>query len=219
MVVLDILVISIFTIFLVLGMWKGIIGSVFKIAGIISGLVLSFIFYKNLAKFLSPFLTIFKEQNALSFILSFIMILMVTILVFLVGAKFISSILETLKIKWLDNLIGGLFALSIALIINSGIIFGANTLYENNFYPEFKNSLSKQYILPILIDLRSFLMRDKSFKMKDIINVDKIKENASKKIDNIKVKNIIPDSLSFKDLKKLKNEILDNKLDSIKNKK
>ena len=201
MVVLDILVISIFTIFVILGIWRGIIGTIFKISGIISGLVLAFILYETTTDTLANYFPLFAAKDTLAYVLSFIGILALTVILFLLGAKVISSILKTLKLKWLDNLIGGLFGLTMALIINSGIIFGANALYENDFYPQFKKSISKQFILPIILNIKDIVTDGNSQTFKDFIDIDKMKEDLSKKVDEINVKDLIPDSLKLKDLK------------------
>ena len=200
MVVLDILIFSIFTIFIILGIWKGIIGSVFKVAGIVSGLVLAFILYETTTNSLADYFPLFAAKDTLAYIIAFIGILALTVILFLLGAKLITSILKTLKLKWLDNLIGGLFGFTLALILNSGIIFGANALYENDFYPQFKNSISKKFILPVITDLKTVLTNESSSEFKDYVDLEKMKKELTNKVEGMSVKDLIPDSLKVKDL-------------------
>jgi membrane protein required for colicin V production len=108
---LDITIIVIGIIFGIVGLWKGAIGAVFGIGGLIGGIALAGHYYQPFASILSP------GGGTWSVIAAYAIILIVTLVIASVIGWFVARLVHITIFGWLDRLIGFILGAAIGTML------------------------------------------------------------------------------------------------------
>ncbi|MDY0382384.1 MAG: CvpA family protein [Atribacterota bacterium] len=141
---LIILVIVLFNVFL--GFKRGVIAELLTLIGLISAIFVSIFWYHDLSVFL---IKQFKWNEALSNIISFIIIFLLVIFCFRILETLLNRIVDMLFLSWINNLGGVLFGFLRGAIIASLLLFLVN------FIPlplEIRIQLSDSVLAKYLLD-------------------------------------------------------------------
>lgn len=146
---LDITIIVIGIIFGIMGLWKGAIGAVFGIGGLIGGIALAGHYYQPFASILSPSGAIWSG------IAAYAIILIVTLVIASVIGWFVARLVHITILGWIDRLIGFILGAGIgsmlcaaALAIVSKYLPGTEEIISQSVMAKF---LMEQF--PLLLAL------------------------------------------------------------------
>jgi membrane protein required for colicin V production len=111
--VVDILFIIVALIFLVLGIWRGIISEVFRIVALIGGFTAALFFHRQLAAHFGFLSAAANVKANIAFVIIFVTVL---VLILLIGWGFRKAV-QFATLGWIDRLIGGVLGIAKALIL------------------------------------------------------------------------------------------------------
>jgi membrane protein required for colicin V production len=113
---LDIAILVVTFIFGLAGLWKGIIGALFGIAGLIGGIALAGHCYRPLAEVLSPGGAIWSD------IASYAIILIAVLVAALVISRFVAGLARLVMLGWLDRLGGFIFGAALGSMMCAALL-------------------------------------------------------------------------------------------------
>lgn len=158
----DVLVLAIFLVFLIRGIWIGFIRQISSLVAMLGGFILAGYFDNDFYHFILPYFNNSHTAFLLTYILLFIAFFF---LIKLVGLG-LSKVMDITLSPWFDRGIGGLFGIIKGIFITS-LIFVVTTSYLSGSNKYLKNSLvypflaqSSKVILTFIRDhdLRSYFI-------------------------------------------------------------
>lgn len=171
----DIITIAVYSLFIVIGIYRGFIKEVFQIAAMLGGFAGAYLTYPALSTKLS-----FISDNAGTItVLSFITAFIICFILILAIGWLIKKIVHMTPLGWIDRLIGafsGFLKASILLIV---FVLSMNALPDFELKNAFKDSFSFQTVdkLPfVLKNVRGKKVQKLINKVKDSETAEKIKE-------------------------------------------
>ncbi len=144
---LDIVILSIASIFFVRGIFRGFILELITVVGLVLGYLISITYLSIVAGFILSFFPSFPES--LVNIISFFVLFVGTNILLRLGANMISKTLKIAMLGWLNRLLGGILGLFKIIIILSILVFVLDLIPFSSVLLdqiESKNS----YLYPIL---------------------------------------------------------------------
>jgi len=138
---LDIAILAITIPLAILGLWKGIIKAAFGLAGLIAGIVLAGRYYHPLAGSLS------SSGAAWSNIAAYAIILIAIFVIASIAGWFVSHLVHTAMLGWVDRLIGFLLGAGIGCMLCAAIIAIAS-----KYIPALEQSISQSVLAKFLLD-------------------------------------------------------------------
>ncbi|BAI81043.1 colicin V production protein [Deferribacter desulfuricans SSM1] len=123
--IIDIVLLIIIGVFAIKGLFRGLIGEVFGILGLILGYLLAYQYYQLTAKFASALGFNKSVSDVVGFVITFIIIYTIIIIISIILKKFFKKI----QLGWADKLGGFLFgALKSSIILALALSFLVKTL-------------------------------------------------------------------------------------------
>ena len=116
MSVLDIVILILMIPAIIRGISKGLIEQVVAFASLFVSAYLAYLFSDNVGNWLSQYISV---SPSVLYVLSFVIVIVVTVLLFNLCAKLISGLIKTISLGWLNSALGLLFA-----IFNTAVIIG-----------------------------------------------------------------------------------------------
>lgn len=145
---LDIAIIVVWIIFLIRGMWRGLLREICSLIGLLLGAVLANNFYPQLGKMLRE---IFGVPQVVSSISAFLVIFLVTVMVFGLVGVLLSKVVKQLFLGEVNHLAGGLFGVGEGVVLVAIALFVVTGIAGT---PRFLQPvLEKSELAPPLIEL------------------------------------------------------------------
>jgi len=113
---LDIVIIVVTLLLGMLGLWRGVIKTVFGIAGLIGGIALAGHYYLPLASILSPAEAIWSR------IAAYLIILVATLIIASIVGWFVARLVHITTLGWVDRLIGFVLGAGIGGILCAAVL-------------------------------------------------------------------------------------------------
>ncbi len=141
---LDILIITVFMITIILGLWKGFLRIAVSWATVIIGFALASAFYRTAADMLQEWIEAPKFREIAGFILIFLAVAIAGALVL----WFTRGILRSLKLLWLDRLAGATTGFAFGLTLSTIII-----IFLAYITPEESSVIKQSVLAPYTMEL------------------------------------------------------------------
>ena len=179
---LDITIAIMISVFLIIGLLRGLVRQVFSIISIGGGLIIATMFYDLVGAFFTAKKLVIN--TSIAYILGFILVLIVSYLIIYIIGYVVLKLIGTLHLNWADRLgggiLGGIFGIILCILFVSGLTF---------FYGEkdlvFKHSIATPYLktayallkdsIPEDLDLE-FQRSRKLIQQKGLIAAARVKE-------------------------------------------
>jgi len=123
---LDIIIIVMLAVTTLMGLSRGLIGTVIPLVGIILGIVVAGHCYGSMAEWLSTWL----ESTSQAEIVGYLIIFALVVTAMLVVARMVSKLLDIMLMGWVDSVGGAAFGL-----IVGGVVAGALLTIIAKFFP------------------------------------------------------------------------------------
>lgn len=143
---LDISLIVFLSISILMGLWQGLIRSIFSMAGFVVGLWLAARFYRDLAAILS-----FIPQGSIAKAAAFILILIAVSIAAALLAWIIRSMVHAVMLGWVDHLGGAVFGFLLGAYFLSGILAFVERFSLFGLEEIVRNSALAQWLLSLPI--------------------------------------------------------------------
>ena len=145
---LDIAIIVVWIIFLIRGIWRGLLREICSLAGLILGAVLAHNFSASLGKIL---METFGVPQVVSSISAFLAIFLVTVMLFGLVGSLLSKFVKMLFLGEVNRLAGGLFGVGEGIVLVAIALFFVTSIAGT---PRFlQPMLEKSELAPPLIEL------------------------------------------------------------------
>ena len=109
----DILMIVIIAAGFFYGVIKGIVSEIFALIGFVGGFVVAMKF----SFILKPYILPFVKKEIIAVVFSFVVLLILTAVIFIMLGVFFRKALKIVHLSWLDRFIGGIFGIVKGLVI------------------------------------------------------------------------------------------------------
>ncbi|MGH7886210.1 MAG: CvpA family protein [Thermodesulfobacteriota bacterium] len=120
--ILDIILISLISLFFLIGIWRGLIKQLFSVIALLGGIIVGFIFYNVAAAQILKFnLT---DDNAVAAVLGFIIIAAFYYIIVQIIAWFLAKMIGKLQLGWANRLGGGFLGVLIGVIVSHLTVAG-----------------------------------------------------------------------------------------------
>ena len=179
---LDITITTVFTIFLIIGLLRGLVRQVFAILAIGGGIIIATMFYDLVGSLLISSEIVIN--NSIANILGFVFTLIISYLIIFLIGYLVLKLIGTLNLNWADRLgggvLGGIFGIVICIIFVSCLTF-----FYGEKDPIFKNSVTTPYLKTCYALLKHSIPEDldaefqrsrKLIQQKGIVAASKVKE-------------------------------------------
>lgn len=138
---LDAGVIIITLLFLIRGIWVGLVRQLASIAALVFGFVAAGRYYRQLSEMVLPFI----NSPKISFIITYTLIFLLVYLL-IVGLGFgLKKVMTLTLLGWFDRLMGGILGLTKAVFVAT-LLFMALSGFVDNTNPLFKGSFFSPYL-------------------------------------------------------------------------
>jgi len=134
---LDIIFAIIGIVFLFIGIKRGLTGELFRIVAMVAGFIAAFLYYNEVAKFLTGIKLPLHIKNAIGF---FLLYLAVAVLILLVG-WLIKKVINMTVFGWVDRLLGGGIGLFKAAIIAWAVCLSISSFPSKTVRSDFSKSV------------------------------------------------------------------------------
>lgn len=124
MSILDIVILVILIPAIIRGLSKGLIEQVVAFASIFISAILAFLFADKVGDYLNQWVTV--DHNVL-WILSFVIIVIISVALFNLSAKLISKIVSAVNLGWINRTLGLVFA-----VLNTVLVIGLLLMWFTN---------------------------------------------------------------------------------------
>jgi membrane protein required for colicin V production len=139
---IDIAIIVVGVLFALIGLWQGVIRTVFTLAGLIGGIVLAGHYYQPFANVLSP------DGASWAGIAAFAIILVVTVIVVNILGLLVARFLHLLRLGWVDKAFGFIIGAGIGGMLCAAIL----TIISKYFPGMGQDVVSQSAIAKLLIE-------------------------------------------------------------------
>lgn len=136
MALLDAGVIIITLLFLIRGVWIGLVRQLASIAALVLGFVAAGRYYQQLSELAVPFI----DSPKISFIVTYTLLFLVVYLLTITLGFGLKKVMTLTLLGWFDRLMGGLFGLikavfvaTLLFMLLSGLLDSTNPLFKNSF--------------------------------------------------------------------------------------
>jgi len=181
------------SIFLIIGLWRGFIEEVMRLAAVVAGFISALVFYRQLSEKLS-FLS-FSPQ--ITGVISFLVIFSACAIIIIIIGKLAKKAVNNVSLGWIDRLFGGfmgilkaffigwVFVISVQSIPFPGIrvFFGKSSIYA--FFVNISPILQSHVINKAGAQIRKKIEEKKNLPKSNLWNP----KNSGKTDDSTKIKN------------------------------
>lgn len=138
MQILDILFIIASVFFVFVGIRRGLIGELFRLAALVTGFFIAFLYYQNIAGIVG-FFKVHPAylRNAIAFTLIFLIVVLAVIGI----GWLLKKIIHLTPLGWADSVVGGVLGLAKAVLIVWVICLSVSTFPQNRFVLNQRRSL------------------------------------------------------------------------------
>lgn len=185
---LDIIFLIIASIFIVIGIKRGLIGEIIRLSAMIFGFIIAFLYYPDLSIRLSLAKIPLSIKNGISFLIIYI----ATALVIIALGWGFKRIVHLTVLGWIDRVLGAVIGFLKAVLIAWALCLSVSSFPVKRVQSDFDKSLVyrayKFLPHPIklngIIKYRSTLKKLKSTEKPDLINMIKNRSNKNNDTDN-----------------------------------
>ncbi|NLP02960.1 MAG: CvpA family protein [Fibrobacter sp.] len=133
---LDLAILIIASIFTVIGIKRGFIGEVIRLAAMISGFIIGFLYFKDLSRVLPLDRIPLHIKNAISFLLIYIAVVLILISI----GWALKKIVRLVLLGWLDRMLGALIGLAKAVLIAWAVCLSISSFPARSIQSDFQKS-------------------------------------------------------------------------------
>jgi len=151
----DIIIIVIFTYFLIMGFFRGMIREISAIAGVLGGFFTALFTYKYLADYLSGWVSDPSYQKILSFLIIFSVVFMTVGIIGLI----IKYLLKIADLRWTDRLLGGVFA-GLKAVLVASVLLVVFTTFLTRDAPFLRQSVLAPYVMVVSEQMARMVSKD-----------------------------------------------------------
>lgn len=179
---LDITISIVITVFMIIGLLRGLVRQVFAILSIGGGLIIATMFYDVIGAILIA--NKFVINTSIANIIGFVLALIISYLIIFIIGYVILKIIGTLHLNWADRLCGGVLG-SIFGIVISILFVSCLTFFYGEKDSVFKNSVTTPYLKTAYALLKDSIPKDldaefqrarKLIQEKGLVAASKVKE-------------------------------------------
>lgn len=159
---LDIAVLIIASIFIVVGIKRGFIGEVIRLAAMIIGFIAAFLYHKEVTQFLPLARIPLHIKNAVSFLLIYILVALAIIAI----GWILNKIIKLALLGWINRILGGVIGLAKALLITWAVCLSISSFPAKKIQADFdKSHIYRSYKkLPQVMSLKGITKTRSSLK-------------------------------------------------------
>ncbi len=146
---LDAGIIILFLIFLIRGIWIGLVRQIASIAALIFGFVAAGLYYEQIGNKLLPFI----ESPKICFFVTFIGLFLAVYLVIVALGFVFKKVMSLSLLGWFDRLMGGVFGVGKALFVStflfmilSGFLATSNPILTQSLFSPYLSTSSKFFL-------------------------------------------------------------------------
>ena len=179
---LDITITTVFTIFMIIGLLRGLVRQVFAILAIGGGIIIATMFYDLIGSLLISYKIVIN--NSIANILGFVITLIISYLIIFLIGYLVLKLIGTLNLNWADRLGGGVLG-GISGIVICILFVSCLTFFYGEKDAVFKNSVTTPYLKTAYALLKDSIPKDldtefqrarRLIQQKGIVAASKVKE-------------------------------------------